>query len=88
MDGPRDLLVDICRRADTAEGVIHLINIGHLKSRTAAATLTFRWPAAITAIRCLRYDEDETPVSFGARENEYTLRIDGIREHAVVVIES
>ncbi|MHC4716483.1 MAG: alpha-amylase family protein [Planctomycetota bacterium] len=83
---PRDVVVDLCRRGDTGEGIVHLVNIGHAAGRIGAADVAFRWPKSVKSVRCLRYDEEPTRLPVRKRGRWHWVRVDGIREHAVLVI--
>ena len=83
---PRDVVVDFCRRGDTGEGIIHLVNIGHAAGRTAGADVSFRWPGPVKSVRCLRYDAAPTRLPVKKRGKWHTVRVNDIREHAVLVV--
>ena len=83
----RDLLVDLCRRDDTGEGLVHLFNVSWCRREAARAEVEFAWDAEVTSLTLIGWDRDETPVAFSrAADNRWRFGLDGIRESAVVIV--
>ncbi|HET6428996.1 MAG TPA: alpha-amylase family protein [Phycisphaerae bacterium] len=83
---PREVVVDLCRHGETGEGIVHLVNIGHAAGRTAGADVAFRWPGTFKSVRCLRYDEKPVRLAVRKRGPWHRVRVEGIREHAVLIL--
>jgi hypothetical protein len=45
IEAPPHVVAEFRRRADTGEGVLHLLNLGWQKRMTAAASIRFKWDA-------------------------------------------
>ena len=86
VDSDQDLLVDIGRRDDTGEGIIHLFNISFARGHIASASVAFRWSEPVKSLTWIGFDRDETPVAFKTKDDLHSIEIDGIRESAVIVI--
>ncbi|MFH1377975.1 MAG: hypothetical protein ABIH86_04415 [Planctomycetota bacterium] len=82
----QDLLVDIARRDDTGEGIIHLFNISFARGQYASASVVFRWTEPVKTLTWIGYDRNETPVEFKKTDDAYSFALDGIKESAVIVI--
>ncbi|MDI6775241.1 MAG: hypothetical protein QME60_07620 [Verrucomicrobiota bacterium] len=81
-----DLLVDLCRRRDTGEGIVHIFNVAWAKGRTADATVTFRWNTPVNSLTRIGWDIREAPVKFKALPCGAVFKLKGIRESAVVIV--
>jgi hypothetical protein len=82
----QDLLVDITRRDDTGEGVIHLFNISFARGQNASASVVFRWTEPVKSLTWIGFDRNETPVEFKKSDDSFSFNLDRIRESAIVVI--
>jgi hypothetical protein len=82
----QDLLVDLCRRSDTGEGLIHLFNVSFAKSTPGQATVEVSWPERINSLTWISYDRGETPLNFKLIDTGAQFSIDAIRESAVIII--
>jgi hypothetical protein len=80
------LLVDICRRSDTREGLIHLFNVSYAKNETAAANVHFRWTEKVESLTWIGYDREETPVEFDEISDGTSFSLQGIRESALIIV--
>lgn len=83
---PQDILVDLCRRKDTGEGLVHIFNVSYAKKETASAEVEFAWSEKVGSVTWIGYDREETPVAFEATARGARCRLQGIRESAVLVI--
>jgi len=81
-----DAVVDLCRRADTGEGLVHVFNVSWAKGEEASASVTFRWPEEVRSLTWIGWDREETGVDFSATGAEVRFELAGIRESAVVVV--
>jgi len=81
-----DAVVDLCRRMDTGEGLVHVFNVSWAKGEEASASVTFRWPEEVKSLTWIGWDREETGVDFSSSGAEVSFELAGIRESAVVVI--
>ncbi len=82
-----DLLVDLCRRTDTGEGLVHVFNVSWVKGLEAQATVDVAWPEPVKSLTWIGWDRKETPVPFeDLGENRVRFELNGIQESAVVII--
>ncbi|MFC1582006.1 hypothetical protein ACFL4W_00570 [Planctomycetota bacterium] len=82
-----DLLVDLCRRTDTGEGLAHIFNISWDKGDTARAEVEVTWEEPVDALTWIGWDREETEVPFKDLGNgRVRFQLKDIRESAVVII--
>lgn len=82
----KDVAVDLCRRKDTGEGLIHIFNISFLKGTPASAWVEVEWMEPVASLTWIGYDRNDTSVKFTRTGKGVCFSLDGIRESAVVVI--
>ncbi|HTL53940.1 MAG TPA: alpha-amylase family protein [Planctomycetota bacterium] len=82
----QDLVVDLCRRTDTGEGLVHLFNVSFAKEKKASATASFVWKEPVKSLTWIGYDRKETKVPFKSVGGRVQFKLTGIRESAVIVI--
>lgn len=81
-----DLLVDLCRRRDTGEGLVHIVNVTWAKGKTADITVSFDWKAPVKSLTRIGWDIKEAPVKFTRTAKGARFSLKGIRESAVVIV--
>lgn len=82
----QDLLVDLCRRKDTGEGLVHVLNVSFANSEMASARVTVRWSEEVKTLTWIGFDRADTAVPFERHGESVTFELADIRESAVVVI--
>ena len=86
VESAEDLLVDICRREDTGEGLVHLFNVSYLKGKTASAKVCIKCDKEVKTLTRIGYNMEEAPVKFKNDGSRCSFEIKDIRESAVVII--
>ncbi|MGH7144203.1 MAG: beta-galactosidase trimerization domain-containing protein [Planctomycetota bacterium] len=86
VDSNADLAVDLCRRTDTGEGLVHLFNIGFARGKTAAATVRFQWPEPVRSLTWIGYNHPPRAVKFKAAAGGARFKLSDIREGATIVV--
>jgi hypothetical protein len=82
----QDVLVDLCKRKDTGEGLVHIFNVSYAKKLPADATVFVNWPQKVESLTWIAYDRDETPVQFQPDGEGVRFVLKAIQESAVIII--
>ena len=86
VDTKEDLLVDLCERKDTGEGLVHLFNVSYIKGKTASAKVSFKWKNEVKTLTRIGYDMAELPLKFKKDGAKISFSLEDIKESAVIVI--
>ncbi|MBN1808640.1 MAG: hypothetical protein JW909_06195 [Planctomycetes bacterium] len=86
VDTAQDVAVDICRRKDTGEGLVHVFNVSWCKGEKARAAVSFKWPEPVRSLTWIAWNRDDAPVRFKAFDGGASFKLDGIEESAVIVV--
>ncbi|MFH0939558.1 MAG: beta-galactosidase trimerization domain-containing protein [Planctomycetota bacterium] len=82
----QDVLVDLCRRKDTGEGLAHIFNVSFAKNIEAAAAVEIIWSEPVKSLTWIAYNRDEMDVPFEKTANGARFELRAIRESAVIII--
>lgn len=82
----QDLAVDLCRRTDTGEGLVHLFNISYSRQKAATADVAFRFPDTVRSLTWIAFNRPDTAVPFRRVLGEVRFKLRGIPDGAVIVI--
>jgi hypothetical protein len=87
VEAPNSVVVEFRRRADTGEGILHLLNLGWERQQPATAQVAFRWPVKVARVTAHRWEADE-PVELPVRREGafHVCGVADIREHAMLII--
>ncbi len=88
VDAPPHVVAELRRRADTGEGVIHLLNIGWSKQIASDARVAFRWDKRAGHVTCLRWDAEPEKIPVHREGDLHVCTVTGIREHAMLIVPS
>ena len=81
-----DLLVDLCVRNDTGEGLVHLFNMSYLKGKKGSTKVSFKWAKEVKTLTRIGYNMEETPVKFKKDGKRTSFDVANIEESAVIIV--
>ena len=86
VDAPQHVVAEFRRREDTGEGVLHLLNLGWSKGKSAYAHIAFRWPGHPPRVTALSWDGQPRHLPLGRRGELFTCSVEEFRDHVLLVI--
>ena len=86
VESEADLVVDILRREDTGEAVVHVLNVSHAKGEKASAKVWFRWPDRVRSVTEIRYDREPIALPFAEQDGGWAVEVADIEELSTVIV--